>query len=90
LRAFTDRTLTDPARLSAETDLIRRRGYATEEGEFRPGRRAAAAPVFLPDGNPMATLSATTTEQDREVAELVAAVVEVAAAVTSRLEESDA
>jgi hypothetical protein len=37
----------------------------------------------------MATLSATTTDEGRDVAELVPAVVEVAAALTGRLEECD-
>ena len=90
LRAFTDRTVTDPAALSAETERIRRQGYATEEDEFRRGRRAAAAPVFLPDGDPMATVSATATEGDRSIPELVPAVVELAAAFTRRLEAQDA
>jgi DNA-binding IclR family transcriptional regulator len=90
LHAFTDRTLTDPRELSVETDVIRRQGYATEYDEFRTGRRAAAAPVFLPDGDPMATLSATATDEDRGIDELVPAVVEAAATLTRRLEEPDA
>jgi DNA-binding IclR family transcriptional regulator len=90
LRAFTGRTLTDPAALSAETEVIRRRGYATEEDEFRRGRRAAAAPVFLSDGDPMATLSATVMEGDRSITELIAPVVELAGAMTRRLAAPDA
>lgn len=90
LRSFTRRTVTDPAALRAETEVIRRQGYATERGEFRLRRQAAAAPVFLPDGDPMATLSATTTDEGREPAELVRPVVEHAAALTRRLEELDA
>jgi DNA-binding IclR family transcriptional regulator len=85
LRPFTERTVTDAAALSAETDMIRRRGYGTEEDEFRDGRRAAAAPVFLPDGDPMASLSATATGADRAVDDLVPPVVELAAALTRKL-----
>jgi hypothetical protein len=50
----------------------------------------AAAPVFLPDGDPMATLSATATDEDRGIDELVPAVVEAAATLRRRLEEPDA
>jgi IclR family acetate operon transcriptional repressor len=89
LRPFTGRTVTDPAALSAEAEAIRRQGYATEEDEFRRGRRAVAAPVFLPDGDPMATLSATDTD-GRSIGDLVTPVVELAAALTRRLETQDA
>ncbi len=90
LRPFTARTVTDPAALSAEADAIRRQGYAIEEEEFRSDRRAVAAPVFLPDGDPMATLSATATDSGRPLSELVSPVVELAAALTRRLEALDA
>jgi DNA-binding IclR family transcriptional regulator len=90
LREFTRWTVTDAARLRAETDVIRQQGYATELGEFRARRQAAAAPVFLPDGDPLASLSATTTDGGRELVELAAPVVEQAAALTRRLEERDA
>lgn len=87
LRSFTRRTVTDARSLRAEAEVIRQQGFATEHGEFRPHRRAAAAPVFLPDGEPMATLSATTTDDDPELSELARSVVEQAAALTRRLEE---
>jgi DNA-binding IclR family transcriptional regulator len=90
LRSFTKRTVTDPAAISAETETIRRQGYATEDDEYRRGRRAAAAPVFLPDGDPMATLSVTVSAADRPMADLVPPVVELAATLTRRLEAHDA
>ena len=90
LRGFTSWTVTDAARLRAEADVIRQQGYATELGEYQPRRRAAAAPVFLPDGDPLASLSATTTDPDRELEELAGPVVEQASALTRRLEEPDA
>jgi IclR family KDG regulon transcriptional repressor len=89
LREFTSWTVTDAARLRAEADTIRRQGYATELGEYRPRRRAAAAPVFLPDGDPLASLAAATTDADRELAELADVVVQHASALTRRLEEPD-
>jgi DNA-binding IclR family transcriptional regulator len=90
LREFTRWTVTDAASLRAETDVIRQQGYATELGEYRARRRAAAAPVFLPDGDPLASLSAATTDADREPVELAGPVIEHAAALTRRLEEADA
>jgi IclR family acetate operon transcriptional repressor len=89
LRSFTQRTVTDPGVLRAETEVIRQQGYATEHGEFRARRRAAAAPVFLPDGDPMATISATVTDDARELADPARPVVEHAAALTRRLEDRD-
>jgi IclR family transcriptional regulator, KDG regulon repressor len=90
LRSFTRRTVTDPGRLRAETDIIRQQGYATEHGEYRRRRNAAAAPVFLPDGDPMATLSAVATGDGPALAEMTGPVVEQAAALTRRLEEPGA
>jgi IclR family acetate operon transcriptional repressor len=48
--AQTDRTVTSPDRLVAELSVIRRRGYAIDDGEQEPGVRcvAAAVPSQLP------------------------------------------
>jgi len=43
---FTDRTITDRARLEAELDEVRRQGYARAEGEREPDLNAIAAPVL--------------------------------------------
>jgi IclR family acetate operon transcriptional repressor len=43
---FTDRTITDRARLEAELGEARREGYARAEGEREPDLNAIAAPVF--------------------------------------------
>lgn len=45
LRAYTPHTLTDPRDLLPALDEIRANGYAVEDGEYRIGLRAAAAPV---------------------------------------------
>jgi DNA-binding IclR family transcriptional regulator len=45
LRAYTDRTVTEPGAVERETVATRQRGYAVEDGEYRPGVRAVAAPV---------------------------------------------
>jgi DNA-binding IclR family transcriptional regulator len=88
LRSYTARTVTDPEALAAEAEVTRRRGHATEDGEYRAQRRAAAAPVFLPHGDPLAALAATTTG-GAELGALTAPVVELAAALTHDLEALD-
>jgi IclR family acetate operon transcriptional repressor len=45
LEAVTARTVTDPVRLRAELELVRSRGFAVEDGEYRAGVRALAVPV---------------------------------------------
>jgi DNA-binding IclR family transcriptional regulator len=59
LERRTDRTVTDPAAVRAETKAIRDRGYATEDGELQNGVRAVAAPVFSPGGEAVAALGAS-------------------------------
>jgi IclR family acetate operon transcriptional repressor len=46
LHAYTVRTITDPALLEAELELIRRRGWADAYEEREPELNAIAAPVF--------------------------------------------
>jgi IclR family transcriptional regulator, acetate operon repressor len=52
LDAHTPATITDPAALHAELDLIRARGYALDEGEMEAGVRCVA--VGIPGAVPMA------------------------------------
>jgi DNA-binding IclR family transcriptional regulator len=59
LPRLTRRTLTDAAALRRDTAAARARGYATEDGEFRPGARAVAAPVFDRTGEAVAALGAS-------------------------------
>ena len=46
LVAYTDRTITDPARLAAELAVVREQGWAEAEGEREPDLNALAAPVI--------------------------------------------
>jgi DNA-binding IclR family transcriptional regulator len=46
LRRFTDRTITDRARLFGELAQIRRRGYAANHGEWQQDVHGLAAPIF--------------------------------------------
>jgi IclR family acetate operon transcriptional repressor len=52
LDVHTPATITDPAALHAELDLIRARGYALDEGEMEAGVRCVA--VGIPGAVPMA------------------------------------
>ena len=58
LTPFTRHTLTDPEALSRELAGIRQTGFAVEDGEYRVGLRAVAAPVYEADGVPRYTLGA--------------------------------
>jgi IclR family acetate operon transcriptional repressor len=46
LEAYTERTITNPERLAAELDVVRRQGWAEAEGEREPDLNALAAPVL--------------------------------------------
>jgi len=50
LRAYTERTITDPDALAAELERVRRRGWADAYEEREPDLNAVAAPVFAGDG----------------------------------------
>ena len=57
LERYTDRTITDPAALTAELARVRERGYATAVGELEDELVAVAAPVFDTAGTCVAALS---------------------------------
>jgi DNA-binding IclR family transcriptional regulator len=57
LPAVTERTTTDPARLRAELERVRRRGYAVDDRENEPEVRCVAAPVFDHAGTVAGALS---------------------------------
>jgi len=50
LPAYTPRTITDPRKLEAEVERVRRRGWADAFEEREPGLNAIAAPVWASDG----------------------------------------
>jgi DNA-binding IclR family transcriptional regulator len=84
LAAFTARTITDPARLREEAELVRQRGYAVEDGEHLDGVRVVAAPVFAPGGEAVAALSVTAGE-GQSMEELAGEVVATAGELSAEL-----
>jgi DNA-binding IclR family transcriptional regulator len=57
LARFTDATITDAAKLSAELVAIRERGYSIDEGEHQPGLRCIGAPIRDQTGHVIAAVS---------------------------------
>jgi DNA-binding IclR family transcriptional regulator len=58
LQAYTDKTVTDPAELRRMLAEIRDAGHAVEDGEYRRGVRAFAAPVCV-SGEAVAAVAGT-------------------------------
>jgi DNA-binding IclR family transcriptional regulator len=56
LARYTDRTITDPARLADEVEAVRRDGHAHASGEREPELNAVAVPVFGEPGQLIAIL----------------------------------
>ncbi|MCL7381757.1 IclR family transcriptional regulator [Streptomyces sp. 35G-GA-8] len=88
LSGFTTTTITDPELLLAELAEIRKRGYATNGGEWRTDVSAVAAAVIGGSGQPVASISVNVptsrlTSEDRATYGLL--VREAAAAVGSAL-----
>ncbi len=57
LVAYTENTITSPARLREELEVIRQRGYGLDEEEFEAGIRAIAVPIRDIEGNVVAQIS---------------------------------
>jgi IclR family transcriptional regulator, pca regulon regulatory protein len=62
LTPFTDRTLTVPSEFQQQLETIRQDGYAITSGEFHPGIRSVAAPIFTKNGEILAALNVVATE----------------------------
>jgi IclR family KDG regulon transcriptional repressor len=87
LERHTERTVVDPAAVARETDATRSRGYATEDGEFEPGVRAVAAPVFV-GAEAVAALGVS--GPDVEIEALAERVVVLAGELTAAMAHDDA
>lgn len=77
LPAFTKRTITDPALLAAELDIVRRQGYAIDDEEYDEGLRCIGSPIMDHTGTVVAALgiggpvTRVTPERVPELAKLV-------------------
>jgi IclR family acetate operon transcriptional repressor len=88
LAAYTPHTITDPARLEAELETIRRRGYATAVDELELGLAAIGAPVRGARGDVVAALSIsgpTLRITPARIAELRILLIEQGCALSRRL-----
>ena len=89
LRKLTPHTEDNPARLLAQLDRIARKGYALASEQCYVGDISAAAPIFGPDGQPVAALNVSVpssrwTGRQME-AELVPLLLQTAARMAQRL-----
>jgi DNA-binding IclR family transcriptional regulator len=85
LAAYTEKTITSPARLREELEVVRQRGYALDDEEFEVGIRAVAAPIQDIDGNVIAEMSMpgpTNRITPERIPEIAQALVEAAEAVS--------
>src|SRR4051812_33108090 len=80
LRRFTPHTITDPARLDAELEAVRRGGFAVEREELYPDFCCIAAPVRDARGRVLAVLGISMTRRafDDERESLARVLVELA------------
>ena len=70
LVAFTDATITDPEKLYAELETIRRRGYAIDRQEAVQGLICIGAPVFHRDGKVAGSISLSGSAQRMDAAKI--------------------
>lgn len=83
LKAYTDRTITDKAKLYEQFEQIRKKGYAVEEEELALGRACLAAPVVGRTGKVVAGISISgalskinLAERERELASILVEMVD--------------
>ncbi len=83
----TTRTLTEPGRILAALDAVRRRGFAVDDGGYAEHVRCIAAPVRARDGRVVAAVGVTGLAADFDplAAAVVAAIVEAGADISRRL-----
>jgi DNA-binding IclR family transcriptional regulator len=86
LAAYTEKTITSPARLREELEVVRQRGYALADEEFEAGIWAASVPIRDIDGNVIAAMSLpfpTNRLRPERIPGIVQALIEAANAVSA-------
>jgi DNA-binding IclR family transcriptional regulator len=87
LRAYTENTITSPARLREELEVVRERGYGLDNQEFEEGICAVAVPVRDIVGNVIAQMSIpgpTSRLTTERIPEITQALMEAAGAISVR------
>lgn len=88
LEAYTPNTITDPQALRRHLEDVRQLGYAIDDGEFDPGVRCIAVPVFDFRGKVAGAIGISgpaTRVTLRRLPELAAAVLEIGQALSERM-----
>lgn len=88
LPRYTARTEVDPQNVRRELCRIRARGYSITNQDFEEGARGVGAPIFGPDGTPVAGISIgdpATRIDDARLAHFGQLVVATASAISQRL-----
>jgi DNA-binding IclR family transcriptional regulator len=88
LKRFTEHTITDPARLHAELETVRARGFALDDSEHQHNQRCVAAPIRDAGGQVFASLSVAAPAgrvPDARIEILAELVVESARTISRRL-----
>jgi IclR family acetate operon transcriptional repressor len=88
LTAYTEKTITSPARLREELEATRQRGYGLDDEEFEAGIRAISAPVRDIDGNVITAMSIpgpSNRLMPERIPEIAEALIEAANAVSAHV-----
>lgn len=89
LEAITEKTITDPATLSADLEATIRRGYSIEHGELAVGYSSVAAPIRGHASQLLGAVSVTSTSDDLQVERVVDALCVTAESISRRLGAPD-
>jgi DNA-binding IclR family transcriptional regulator len=85
LAAYTENTITSPARLREELEAVRRRGYGLDNEEFEEGISAVGVPIRDIEGNVIAQMSIpgpTSRLTPERISEIAQALMEAASAIS--------
>ena len=88
LTPVTALTVTDPARLRAQLEEVRRRGYARTSEEMSLGTSSIAVAILGPDGEALAALGVVAAGGRRELGRLAPALQVAARAIARELERT--
>lgn len=82
-----ENTIIDPNHLRAELELVRKRGYAIDNEEYRDGIVCVAAPIFDNTGSPAASISISSYRHKNaeEIERIAPDVVEAANAISHKI-----